>query len=210
MGFTEQDVLQYVEENDVKFIRLFFCDIFGVPKNVAVMAEALPRVFAQGAGFDVSAVDGFMNVAEGDLLLLPDPGTLSILPWRPSTGRVARMFCDIRRSDGTPFSGCGRTLLRTARAQAKEAGLSFRFGTECEFYLFEMDEKGNPTLHPRDKAGYLDIAPLDRCENVRREICLALEEMGLFPEGSHHEKGPGQNEIWCRPVDVLAAADDHL
>lgn len=208
MGFTEQDVLQYVEENDVKFIRLFFCDIFGVPKNVAVMAEVLPRVFAQGAGFDVSAVDGFMNVAEGDLLLLPDPGTLSILPWRPSTGRVARMFCDIRRSDGTPFSGCGRTLLRTARAQAKEAGLSFRFGTECEFYLFEMDEKGNPTLHPRDKAGYLDIAPLDRCENVRREICLALEEMGLFPEGSHHEKGPGQNEIWCRPVDVLAAADD--
>ena len=207
MGFTEQDVLQYVEENDVKFIRLFFCDIFGVPKNVAVMAEALPRVFAQGAGFDVSAVDGFMNVAEGDLLLLPDPGTLSILPWRPSTGRVARMFCDIRRSDGTPFSGCGRTLLRTARAQAKEAGLSFRFGTECEFYLFEMDEKGNPTLHPRDKAGYLDIAPLDRCENVRREICLALEEMGLFPEGSHHEKGPGQNEIWCRPVDVLAAAE---
>lgn len=208
MSYTEQDVLQYVEENDVKFIRLFFCDIFGVPKNVAVMAEALPRVFAQGAGFDVSAVDGFMNVAEGDLLLIPDPSTLSILPWRPSTGRVARLFCDIRRSDGSPFSGCGRTLLRAAKAQAREAGLSFRFGTECEFYLFETDERGEPTLHPRDKAGYLDIAPLDRCENVRRDICLALEEMGLFPEGSHHEKGPGQNEIWCRPVDVLAAADD--
>mgnify|MGYP001006069129 CR=1 FL=1 len=208
MGFTEQDVLQYVEENDVKFIRLFFCDIFGVPKNVAVMAEALPRVFAQGAGFDVSAVDGFMNVAEGDLLLLPDPGTLSILPWRPSTGRVARMFCDIRRPDGTYFEGCSRVLLRNAVAEAKKEGLSFGFGAEMEFYLFETDEEGKATDVPFDRAGYMDMAPDDRGENVRREICLTLDEMGIIPESSHHEEGPGQNEIDFRYADPVTAADN--
>ncbi len=184
MGFTEQDVLQYVEENDVKFIRLFFCDIFGVPKNVAVMAEALPRGVRTGGG--LRCVGGgrvYERGGRGSPPPPPDPGTLSILPWRPSTGRVARMFCDIRRSDGTPFSGCGRTLLRTARAQAKEAGLSFRFGTECEFYLFEMDEKGESDPASAGQGRIPRHRPLDRCENVRREICLALEEMGLFPEG---------------------------
>lgn len=174
------------------------------------MASQLPRIFEQGAGFDVSAVDGFMNIEESDLLLFPDPSSLVVLPWRPSTGRVVRMYCNIRHPDGAPFVGDGRHLLRNTKRDALAMGLSCRFNTECEFYLFELDEESNPTLKPHDQAGYLDIAPLDRSEKVRREICLALEEMGLTPEASHHEKGPGQNEVSCRSADVVRAADDFI
>lgn len=210
MNLDKESVLKFVEENDVKFVRLAFCDIFGVMKNVAIMAEQLPYVLENGSGFDVSVLPGFLNVAESDLLLFPDPSSLSILPWRPGTGRVARMYCDIRSPDGQPFVGCGRHLLRKTVRKATREGLTLRIGTECEFYLFEMNEMGLPTLHPQDKAGYLDVAPLDKGENVRRDICLALEEMGLYPQGSHHEKGPGQNEIWCSATDPLRAADNFI
>lgn len=210
MSYTKDELMEYIEENDVKFVRLAFCDIFGEPRNVAVMADYLPEVLEAGAGFDASSVDGFMNIAESDLLLHPIPATLATLPWRPQSGRVARMYCDIRHPDGRDFEGDGRPLLRAARKAAEEMGLSVRACTKCEFYLFELDDEGSPTLHPHDNAGYLDIAPRDRCENVRREICLALEQMGVYPKGSHHERGPGQNEIWCRDTDVLACADDLL
>lgn len=210
MNYTRDDVLQFVEDNDVRFVRLFFCDIFGVPKNVAITANRLAYVFEHGAGFDVSAVDGFMNIEESDLLLFPDPTTLAVLPWRPSAGRVVRMYCNIRYPDGRPFLGDGRYLLDQALQEMKQAGFTCQIGTECEFYLFELDEHGSPTLVPQDRAGYLDIAPLDKGENVRRDISLALEQMGLVPEGSHHEKGPGQNEIWCRRSGAGAAADDFI
>ena len=194
MGFTEQDVLQYVEENDVKFIRLFFCDIFGVPKNVAVMAEALPRGVRTGGG--LRCVGGgrvYERGGRGISSSSPDPGTLSILPWRPSTGRVARMFCDIRRSDGTPFSGCGRTLLRTARAQAKEAGLSFRFGTECEFYLFEMDEKGESDPASAGQGRIPRHRPSSTgAKTSGGRSAWPLRRWDCFPEGPITKKAPGQ------------------
>ncbi len=208
MEYTAGEVLQFVAENDVKFVRLAFCDIFGTPKNIAIMAGELARAFESGIGFDASAVAGFMNVEESDLLLFPDPSTLAVLPWRPATGRVVRLYCDIRHPDGTPFAGDGRRLLKNAIEQAAQRGFSCRFGAECEFYLFELDENGKPTDRPFDEAGYLDFAPIDKGENVRREICLSLEEMGIRPESSHHEQGPGQNEIDFQCSDPLSCADN--
>ena len=203
-----EDVLNYVRENDVKFIRLAFCDIFGVQKNIAIQSSELPRAFESGISFDASAIRGFMNVEKSDLLLFPEPATLAILPWRPDHRRVARLFCTIRRPDGTPFEGDARSLLRRAADQAAHRGYLCKFGPECEFYLFRQDEEGEPTLQPLDHAGYFDIAPLDRGENLRRDVCLALEEMGFTPETSHHEQGPGQNEIDFRYSNAVRAADN--
>lgn len=208
MFYAISEVLQFVEENDVKFIKLAFCDIFGRQKNISITPGELERAFESGISFDASAVKGFMNVEESDLFLFPDPGTLSILPWRPSHGRVIRFYCDIRHPGGAPFDGDGRSILKKAAEKAESMGYTCKVGSECEFYLFNLDDKGNPTSIPFDKAGYLDIAPFDRGENVRREICLTLEEMGITPESSHHEQGPGQNEIDFRYGDVLLAADN--
>lgn len=205
---TVNEVLQFVEENDVKFVRLAFCDLFGTLKNISIMAEELPAAFAHGVSFDASAVDGFMNIEESDLLLFPDPGTVAVLPWRPQQGRVIRFYCDIRHPDGTPFMGDGRHILQGAIRKAADMGYVCKVGAECEFYLFELDENGEPTETPQDKAGYLDVAPLDKGENIRREICLNMEQMGLAPESSHHEKGPGQNEIVFKYHDALETADN--
>jgi glutamine synthetase len=151
-----------------------------------------------------------MNVEKSDLFLHPDPSTLSILPWRPQQGRVVRFFCDIKHPDKTDFVGNSRNILRKAVQRAAEMGYTCKIGSECEFYLFEADEKGNPTGIPYDNGGYLDIAPLDKCENIRREICLNLEQMGIKPESSHHEQGPGQNEIVFRYSDALTSADNFI
>jgi glutamine synthetase len=209
MDYTVNEVLQFTSENDVKFVRLAFCDIFGVQKNISIMPEELPRAFQNGITFDASAVRGFMNVEESDLALYPDSSTLSILPWRPQHGRVIRLFCDIKHPNGKAFEGDGRNILRQAVKAAKEMGYECKIGSECEFYLFELDEKGEPTKVPHDQGTYCDIAPLDKGENVRREICLTLEEMGIIPESSHHEQGPGQNEIDFKYSNALSAAD-HL
>ena len=208
MNYTMTEVLEFIKENDVKFIRLAFCDIFGIQKNVSIMPEELPRAFEYGISFDASAISGFMNVEESDLFLTPDPVTLAILPWRPSQGRVVRFFCDIKHPDGRPFEGDGRNILRKAIQEAESLGYNCKIGSECEFYLFRMDEQGFPTAIPHDWAGYCDIAPLDKGENVRREICLTLEEMGIKPESSHHEQGPGQNEVVFKYSDALTAADN--
>lgn len=207
MDYTINEVLKFIEENDVKFIRLAFCDIFGTHKNISIMAEELPRAFESGISFDASAIKGFMNVEESDLFLYPDASTLAILPWRPQHGRVMRLFCDIKNPDGTPFAGDGRSILKNAVKKIGEMGYTCKIGSECEFYLFERDEKGRPTKRPHDYAGYCDIGPRDKGENVRREICLTLEEMGIKPERSHHEQGPGQNEIDFKYSDALIAAD---
>lgn len=208
MNYTISEVLQFVAENDVKFIRLVFCDIFGTMKNISIMADELPSAFEDGITFDASAVKGFMNVEESDLFLFPDPATLAVLPWRPQQGRVVRFFCDIKHPDNTPFDGDGRSILKKAIQKADEMGYVCKIGSECEFYLFELDEKGEPTATPHDNATYLDIAPADKGENVRREICFNLEAMGIQPECSHHEQGPGQNEIDFKYSDALSAADD--
>lgn len=207
---TEREVIEFVEENDVKFIRLAYIDLFGTMKNIAIMPTQLSRAFDGGISFDASAVKGFGDVAHSDLFLKPDPNTLTVLPWRPQTGRVARMICACMLPDGTPFENDSRTILRRQEEQARKLGFDFHIGTEYEFYLFHADEAGGVTLRPQDEAGYMDVAPLDRGENVRREICLTLEAMGIRPESSHHEHGPGQNEVDFQYAGALAAADNAM
>ena len=208
MKYSEPEVIQYVQEEDVKFIRLAFCDIYGRQKNIAIMPYELSRAFRYGIAIDASAIAGFGSEVNSDLFLHPDPGTLSRLPWRPDSGAVVRMYCDICYPDGTPFKSDCRRLLKETVEEAEKAGLHFEFGSEMEFYLFRTDENGVPTLIPHDMAGYMDIAPQDRGENVRREIQLTLEQMGIQPESSHHEEGPGQNEIDFKYSDPLKAADN--
>lgn len=205
MSYTPAEVMQYIKEEDVKFIRLVFCDIFGRPKNISVMPRNLPRAFDTGIAIDASAVAGFGGEIHSDLFLRPETATLSILPWRPEHGRVVRMLCDIYRPDGRPFEGDVRYLLKKTNDKAASFGYRFFFGSEFEFYLFKEEEGER---HPLDNAGYMDMAPEDKGENVRREICFMLERMGIFPESSHHEEGPGQNEIDFRYADPLCAADN--
>ena len=210
MNYSMDEVMQYVKEEDVKFIRLWFCDVFGKQKNISIMPDELPRAFTYGIAFDASAISGFGDEAHSDLLLHPEPDTLKPLPWRPENGRVMQMAANITYPDNTPFECDTRNLTRIAMDDAKKAGFEFSFGAEQEFYLFELDEKGNLTKTPYDHAGYMDIAPDDKGENIRREICLTLEQMGIHPESSHHEEGPGQNEIDFRYSDALSAADNTM
>lgn len=210
MKYSQQEVMQYVQEEDVKFIRLAFCDVFGKQKNISIMPEELPRAFSYGIAIDASAIEGFGDETHSDLFLHPEPDTLMPLPWRPEQGSVVRMFCDITYPDGSMFEYDSRTILKKAVRAASELGLNFSFGTEQEFYLFRLDENGSPTKEPYDHAGYMDIAPEDKGENIRREICLTLEQMGIRPESSHHEEGPGQNEIDFRYSDPLSAADNAM
>lgn len=208
MKYTEREVLQFVEENDVKFIKLMFCDIFGSLKSISVPASELPKIFDKGLLFDASKLSGFMNFSSTDLLLFPDPDTLSLLPWRPQQGRVVRFFCTIKYTDGTVFDGDGRAFLKNAVEYARGKGYNFQIGTSCEFYVFEKNDNGQITKIPHDYAGYCDIAPADKGENLRRDICLTLEQMDIYPESSRHESGPGQNEIDFRYSNALNAADN--
>lgn len=208
MQYSKEEIRQYVAEEDIKFIRLAFCDLSGRQKNISIHPDELDRALQYGIAFDASAIPGFGDEVHSDLFLQPDTSTLCLLPWRPDHGRVARMFCGIVRPDGTPFEADTRQLLRQAVREAEDMGVTFAFGTEMEFYLFQRDELGEPTKQPYDHAGYMDIAPEDKGENVRREICLTLEQMGIRPECSHHEQGPGQNEIDFRYSRPLTAADN--
>ena len=208
MKYSREEILQYVAEEDVKFIRLAFCDVRGRQKNISVMPGELERALDGGIAIDASAIAGFGGEVRSDLLLRPDPATLAPLPWRPEHGRVVRLFCTLENPDGSPCQADTRALLAQAVADAQAQGLEFSFGAEMEFYLFRRDEEGKPTGIPFDSAGYMDVAPEDRGENVRREICLTLEQMGIRPECSHHEQGPGQNEIDFRYSQPLTAADN--
>lgn len=210
MKYTKDEVLQFVGEEDVKFIRLAFCDVFGRQKNISIMPEELPRAFEHGIAIDASAVRGFSDGVHSDLFLHPDPETLSALPWRPEHGRVVRMFCAVCYPDGSIFENDTRSILKKAVADAYREGYEFKFGAEMEFYLFKLDDYGENVKVPYDNAGYMDIAPYDKSENIRREICISLKDMGIFPESSHHEEGPGQNEIDFRYSDPLSAADNAL
>ncbi len=210
MSYSKQEVLQFIQEEGVKFVRLAFCDVFGTQKNISVFAEEISRAFEHGIAIDGSAIQGFGDETHSDLFLHPDPDTLTVLPWRPEHGKVVRMYCDITYPNGTPFECDTRYLLKQAVECSKKAGVAFQFGAEMEFYLFKLDEKGERTFEPFDRAGYMDIAPADKGENVRREICLTLEQMGIQPESSHHEEGPGQNEIDFRYSSPLSAADNAM
>ena len=205
---TIKKIMDFLQEQDVHFVRLAFCDIFGQLKNLSISVNAIEKVLEKGVGFNASAIRGFMNVEDSDLILFPDPDTLKILPWRPDNGRVARFFCSIHHSDGRPFEGDARQILKAYEKELEAKGFSFNISSECEFYLFERDSAGNPTDTPMDRASYLEVAPIDKGENIRREICVTMEQMGLSYEASHHEKGPGQNEIRFISSKMLESADN--
>lgn len=210
MKYSQEEVMQYISEEDVKFIRLAFCDVCGRQKNISIMPDELQRAFEYGISIDASAIKGFGDETHSDLLLHPEPDTLMPLPWRPEHGRVVRMFCTISYPDGRIFECDTRSILKQAVKEGLDAGFEFCFGAEQEFYLFKLDDNGDVTNEPYDNAGYMDIAPEDRGENIRREICLTLEQMGIHPESSHHEEGPGQNEIDFRYSDPVSAADNAM
>ena len=208
MEYTASEVLSYVRDNDVKFIKLLFTDIYGNIKSLTVQPSILKSTFERGVSFDANAVKGFLHVNESDLFIMPDPSTLSVLPWRPQHGRVARLYCNINYPDGRPFEGDSRLILKKVMDRCRTMGYDVKVGTECEFYLFRPDANGNPALTPSDFTGYCDLAPLDKGENVRRDIVLTLEQMGITPEASHHESGPGQNEIDFKYDTAMRAADN--
>lgn len=208
MTCSYEELMQYIEEEDVKFIRLAFCDVFGNRKNISVMPEELKHALEYGVAIDASLIPGFGDESFSDLFLHPDPSTTTLLPWRPDSGKVISLYCDITYQDGTVFENDTRSILKKAVKEAADAGLSFTFGSRMEFYLFKLDENGEQTILPYDNAGYMDVAPMDKGENVRREICLTLERMGISPRSSHHEAGPGQNQIDFQPSDPVSAADN--
>ncbi|HEX9059645.1 MAG TPA: type I glutamate--ammonia ligase [Clostridia bacterium] len=208
MSYSKQDILRIVNEQDVKFIRLQFTDILGTLKNVAITAEQLEKALDNKCMFDGSSIEGFVRIEESDMYLRPDPNTFVIFPWRPQTGKVARLICDVYNPDGTPFEGDPRYALKKTLKLASEMGYdSFNVGPECEFFMFLTDNEGNPTTITHDNGGYFDLGPVDLGENARRDMCLALEEMGFEIEASHHEVAPGQHEIDFKYSDALTTAD---
>lgn len=207
--YTKEDILRIVKEEDVEFIRLQFTDIFGTPKNIAITSSQIEKALNNQNMIDGSSIEGFTRIHESDQYLHPDLDTFTILPWRPQHAKVARLICDVYNPDGTPFVGDPRGILKRALQRAADMGFdAFNVGPECEFFLFETDENGHPTTKTADEAGYFDLAPLDHGSNVRREICLALEEMGFEIEASHHEVAEGQHEIDFKYADALTAADN--
>ncbi len=207
--YTKEDILRIVKEEDVEFIRLQFTDIFGTPKNIAITSSQIEKALNNQNMIDGSSIEGFTRIHESDQYLHPDLDTFTILPWRPQHAKVARLICDVYNPDGTPFVGDPRGILKRALQKAADMGFdAFNVGPECEFFLFETDENGHPTTKTADEAGYFDLAPLDHGSNVRREICLALENMGFEIEASHHEVAEGQHEIDFKYADALTAADN--
>jgi len=202
------DVLEFVKENNVKFVRLNFCDILGLQKNISIMADELSSALDNGISFDAHVIRGFCDITQSDLFLFPDPPTLSVLPWRPGPGRVIRFFCDIKKPDASDFEHDTRMILKKATKRMQGMGYDCKIGAECEFYLFKNSDNGGMSNNTLDDGTFMDISPLDRGEDIRREICLTLEEMGIKPEKSHHEQGPGQNEIDFKFDDPVASADN--
>lgn len=206
--YSKEDVLNFVEEYDVKFIRLTYFDVFGIQKNVSILPARLNAAFEKGIAIDATAIQGFSNPDSTDLFLKPDPSTFAIMPWRSLDGNVIFMICDIYYPDGRIYPLDSRYILKQAIQKARAVGIEPEMAAKFEFYLFLLDEKGQETHIPLDQAGYMDVAPLDRGENVRRDICLTLNEMGLQPLKSFHQKGPGQNEIDFHFAPALRAADE--
>ena len=207
-NYRREDIINLVEEEDVEFIRLQFTDILGNLKNVAVTAAQLKKALDNECMFDASSIAGFTDVEDSDMYLYPDLDTLEIFPWRPQQGKVARLICDVYRSDRKPFAGDPRYVLKRALEEAEDMGYTFRVGTECEFVLFHLDENGMPTTVTHEKAGYFDVGPVDLGENARRDMVLTLEDMGFVVEASHHDVAPAQHEISFLYDDALATADN--
>ncbi len=208
MKYTKQDIIRMVEEDDVEFIRLQFTDMFGNLKNVAITTNQLERALNNECMFDGSSIEGFVRIEESDMYLYPDLDTYVTFPWRPQQGKVARLICDVYTVDGKPFEGDPRYVLRKTIEQAEEMGYRFDVGPELEFFLYHMEENGQPTTISNERAGYFDLGPLDFGENARRDMVLTLEDMGLSVEASHHEVAPAQHEIDIKYDNALTTADN--
>lgn len=203
----KEEVLKISKEQNIKFFRLQFTDIFGVNKNVEIPHSQLEKALNGEILFDGSSIEGFARIEESDMLLNPDPRTFRILPWAETKGKIGRMICDIHNPDGTPFEGCTRHNLKRIIAQAEEMGYDMMVGPEVEFFLFMRDENGGLTTKTHDSGGYFDLTPIDKAEECRRDIVLTLEKLGFEIEASHHEVAPAQHEIDFKYCDALKAAD---
>jgi len=208
MNYTKQDIINLVEEQDVRFIRLQFTDIFGTLKNVAITTSQLEKALSNKCMFDGSSIEGFVRIEESDMYLHPDLDSFVIFPWRPQQGKVARLICDVFMPDGKPFEGDPRHVLKKVIAEAADMGFTFDVGPEVEFFLFDFDETGKPTTASLDEGSYFDLEPIGQGEDVRREIVFALEDMGFEIEASHHEVAKAQHEIDFRFDEALRAADN--
>ena len=207
--YTKEDIFRLAKEENVKYIRLQFTDLLGVIKNVEIPVRQLTKALDNKMMFDGSSIEGFVRIEESDMYLYPDLDTWVIFPWTAEKGKVARLICDIYNADGTPFDGDPRNNLKRVLKEMEALGFSdFNLGPEPEFFLFKVDEKGNPTLELNDNGGYFDLAPMDLGENCRRDIVLELEEMGFEIEASHHEVAPGQHEIDFKYANALRSCDD--
>ncbi|GAB6557901.1 MULTISPECIES: type I glutamate--ammonia ligase [Bacillus] len=207
--YTKEDIFRLAEEENVKYIRLQFTDLLGVIKNVEIPVRQLTKALDNKMMFDGSSIEGFVRIEESDMYLYPDLDTWVIFPWTAEKGKVARLICDIYNADGTPFDGDPRNNLKRVLKEMEALGFSdFNLGPEPEFFLFKVDEKGNPTLELNDNGGYFDLAPMDLGENCRRDIVLELEEMGFEIEASHHEVAPGQHEIDFKYANAIRSCDD--
>jgi len=201
------EIINKIKENDVRFLRLQFTDIGGVMKNMAVPISQAEKALDGEIMFDGSSINGFADISESDMYLVPDLETFVIFPWRSANGKVARLICDVYLPDGTPFMGCPRNNLKRVLKEAQDLGYTMNVGPEAEFFLFLSDEKGHATTETQDDAGYFDLAPIDLGENARRDMDTTLEEMGFEIEASHHEVAPGQHEIDFKYGDALHVAD---
>src|SRR5690554_937607 len=211
MGATwsKDQIISDVRKQNVRYIRLQFTDLFGALKNVEIPISQLEKALENKMMFDGSSIEGFVRIEESDMYLYPDLDTWVVFPWTTGNGKVARMICDIYNADGTPFAGDPRNNLKRVLKEMEELGFTdFNLGPEPEFFLFKLNEKGEPSLELNDAGGYFDLAPTDLGENCRRDIVLELEGMGFEIEASHHEVAPGQHEIDFKYADVLTACDN--
>lgn len=205
--YTKEEILKMAKEQDIRFIRLQFTDILGTLKNVAISSSQLEKALDNKCMFDGSSIEGFVRIEESDMILYPDLDSFVHFPWRPKPEGVARLVCDVYKTDETPFEGSPRQVLKKVLSEAASMGYTFNVGPECEFFLFRNDDKGKPTLKTFDDAGYFDMGPADPGEDVRRDIVLTLEKMGFEIEASHHECAPGQHEIDFKYGSALETAD---
>ena len=203
MASTREQVWKQVKENDVKFVKLWFTDILGFLKSFSVPVEELDKAMDEGIGFDGSSIRGFTRIDESDMVAIADPSTFAVLPWRPREKAVARMFCDIVTPDGAPYPGDPRQVLKRNLKKAADMGYTMYVGPEAEYFYFRSPQDPEPL----DQGGYFDLIPRDEAVDLRRETVLALEQMGIYVEFSHHEVAPSQHEIDLRYTDALTMAD---
>lgn len=207
-GATESDILKLADDLEVDFLRLGFTDITGINKNVEVPRSQFEKAVRGDIMFDGSSIEGFVRIEESDMVLKPDLDTFRIFPYEDEGGRVARLICDIFEPDGTPFPGCPRLTLKRQLERAREMGFEMMAGCEAEFFIFHLDDRGDPSLETHDAGGYFDLAPVDKAEPIRRLIIHDLEHMGFEVEAGHHEVARGQHEVDFRYADALITADN--